>query len=214
MFKYFYCEEAASAGDLEELKKMRNAGFDWDIWTPVAAATNGHLNCLRYLHENNCPIDKRTSYYAVKNGHIDCLKYIFENNLEYDSFTTAWAASNGHLNCLQYAHSNGCKLDYVAPVWAADYSNLECFKYCFQYCTNPQIFWNINFELENIIEKIDLDDPIWRKLFTINLNKYPTLETKVNKKKKEINDLQNELSNCLKYFLCNDIILYCIDPFI
>ena len=43
------------------------------------AATEGHLDCLKYLYENGCPWDEMTTYGAVIGGHLDCLKYAYEN---------------------------------------------------------------------------------------------------------------------------------------
>ena len=58
----------------------------WDcIWSLVGAraAFNGHLECLKYAHENGCPWDKE--------DFVDLLPLmviLFE--------------------CLKYAHENGC----------------------------------------------------------------------------------------------------------
>ena len=39
------------------------------------AAQNGHLECLKYAHENGCPWDEEeTCRYAAFNGHLECLK--------------------------------------------------------------------------------------------------------------------------------------------
>ena len=43
------------------------------------AAKNGHLDCLRYLHENGCPWNEDATWGAAENGHMDCLKYLHEN---------------------------------------------------------------------------------------------------------------------------------------
>ena len=43
------------------------------------AAKNGHLECLKYAHENGCPWDGETCSNAAKNGHLECLKYAHEN---------------------------------------------------------------------------------------------------------------------------------------
>ena len=39
------------------------------------AAKKGHLNCLKYAHENGCPWDEDTCIIADKNGNLNCLKY-------------------------------------------------------------------------------------------------------------------------------------------
>ena len=45
------------------------------MWTCRDAALNGHLDCLRYAHENGCCWDKRTCEGAAKYGQLECLKY-------------------------------------------------------------------------------------------------------------------------------------------
>ena len=37
---------------------------------------NGHLDCLKYAHENGCPLDEETYYYAEEYGSIVLLKYL------------------------------------------------------------------------------------------------------------------------------------------
>ena len=49
------------------------------------AAIGGHLDCLRYLHENGC---ERGVEYIITNtagryGHLDCLKYLLECGFEF-----------------------------------------------------------------------------------------------------------------------------------
>ena len=52
------------------------------------AAYNGHLECLRYLHENGCPWDGWTCIFAAKYGHLYCLQYAHENGCPWDSSTS------------------------------------------------------------------------------------------------------------------------------
>jgi hypothetical protein len=43
------------------------------------AVEKGHLNCLKYLHENGgdiTAIDHDALYWAVENGYEDCVQYI------------------------------------------------------------------------------------------------------------------------------------------
>ena len=65
-------------GHLEILKYAHENGCKWNEYTCMYAAKYGHLECLKYLHENNCPWDKDTCKYAAENGHLDCLKYASE----------------------------------------------------------------------------------------------------------------------------------------
>lgn len=49
------CENAARAGDLQELKRLHESGCPWYEYTCASAAAAGHLDCLKYAHENGCP---------------------------------------------------------------------------------------------------------------------------------------------------------------
>ena len=94
------------------------------------AARDGHLGCLKYLHENGCYWDFLTCASAAANGHLKCLKYAHENGCLWFCATTLSAASNGHLECLRYAHENGCPWNLDACLVAAEkYGQLECLKY-------------------------------------------------------------------------------------
>ena len=42
------------------------------------AAHRGHINILKYLHENNYEICNDSLVYAVLGNHLECLKYLFE----------------------------------------------------------------------------------------------------------------------------------------
>ena len=58
---------------------MNNITFCNECKCPNDAAKNGHLECLKYLHENGCPWDKWSCEFASKNGHLEILKYLHEN---------------------------------------------------------------------------------------------------------------------------------------
>jgi hypothetical protein len=46
----------------------------------VQVAKEGHLECLKYLREKNCPWDHRTVQRARENNHIECLNYALAKN--------------------------------------------------------------------------------------------------------------------------------------
>lgn len=172
-FKYAACWWAAGQGDLEELKRMHEHGMplyqeqsEDDFFSEgnfknctATAALNGHLDCLRYAHENGCEWHQKTLLNAVLNGHLDCLRYAIENGcnvlieisalaaagghldclrfchekgLLWTELTTEWAALKGHLNCLKFAHENGCKWNKKLSTVAAQYGKLDCLKYAIE----------------------------------------------------------------------------------
>ena len=46
-------------------------------------------------------------------GHLDCLKYTHENGCLWNKSTCMKAAEYGYIDCLKYAHDNGCKYWYT-----------------------------------------------------------------------------------------------------
>jgi hypothetical protein len=123
------CDDAAKNGHLVCLKYLHEKGRRWDSWTCLCTARNGHLYCLKYLHDNGCPWDLWTCSYAALNGHLDCLKYAHENGCPWDHNVCSYAAENGHLDCLRYAHENGCPWESCTCLSAAINGHLDCLKY-------------------------------------------------------------------------------------
>ena len=69
------------------------------------AAENGHLEVLKYLHEEvKAPWDSGTAAFAARKGHLHILKYLFESNYNQFEYACEDAAKNGHLDCLKYLH--------------------------------------------------------------------------------------------------------------
>lgn len=59
---------------------------------------------FKYFKHTN----SNTCAQAAKKGHLEYLKYAHENACEWKSDTCAIAAEYGELECLKYAHENGC----------------------------------------------------------------------------------------------------------
>ena len=66
----------------------------WDSCTTQAAARGGHLDYLKYAHENGCPWDAWTCSVAADDGHLDCLTYAHENGCPWDTDTCHNAAGS------------------------------------------------------------------------------------------------------------------------
>ena len=68
-----------------------------------AAARQGNLEMVKYCVANECPIDECACANAAESGHLECLKYLHEEaKAPWDWRTAAWAAANGHLHILEY----------------------------------------------------------------------------------------------------------------
>lgn len=109
----------------------------------IAAALNGHLDCLenaytsgngehwRDVHANDNHWKGDTCLFAALNGHLDCLRYAHEHGAPLDEYTCVFAAKNGHLDCLRYAHENGAPWDEETCFWAACNCHFECLIYAY-----------------------------------------------------------------------------------
>jgi len=123
------CKHAASNGHLDCLKYLHENGCQWYEDTCSHAALNGHLDCLKYAHEQGCSWNEDTCAFAARNGHLECLKYAYEQECPWDEWTCANAALNGHLDCLTYAHNKGCQWDVWTCSLAAEAGHLNCLTY-------------------------------------------------------------------------------------
>jgi len=71
---------------------------------------NGHLDVLKYLHENGCPWNERCCEKASEKGHLECIIYLHKNRCPWNEKSCEKASDNGHFKVLKYLHENGCPL--------------------------------------------------------------------------------------------------------
>ena len=91
-----------------------------------AAARNGHLEVLQWLHARGCPLDAITCASAARGGHLEVLQWArLEKGCKWDDRTCAQAARGGHLALLQWACANGCPWSARICVVAAAYGYLD-----------------------------------------------------------------------------------------
>ena len=133
---------AARQGNLEMVKYCVANQCPFDEGACRSAAANGHLDCLKYLHEDvKAPWDCETAYWAARNGHLHILEYLVEREYdEFDEYACAYAAANGHLDCLKYLHEVAKAPWDEATVRSAHENNHpECLQYLLDNdCPLPQ----------------------------------------------------------------------------
>ena len=130
----YTCRMASIHGHLECLKYAHENGCNWSNSVCSDAACYGHLECLKYAHKNGCLWDRWVCHFAALNGHLDCLKYAHENECSWDKNICYYAAINGQFECLKYAHENGCPWDY--KIYIPGIRDIKCRNYLHKYIPN------------------------------------------------------------------------------
>ncbi|CAL6363825.1 unnamed protein product [Bathycoccus prasinos] len=152
--------EVAKTNKLELLKWAREEKkCKWDKWTINSAARQGNLEMVKYCVANQCPIGTGACAQAASEGHLECLKYLHEEakvpwgpetaNLpaqsghlhileylverKYDEYSVSaceWTAMNGHFDCLKYLHETA-KTPWTSRAvrWAHENKHPDCVQY-------------------------------------------------------------------------------------
>jgi len=148
----WFCLQVAETNKLELLKWAREEKkCKWDKHTINAAARQGNLEMVKYCVANECPIDALACALAAENGHLECLKYLHEEaKAPWNSSTASWAASNGHLHILEYlVERKFDKYSELACERAAEFGHLDCLKYLHETAKAPWDSWDVYFAHKN-----------------------------------------------------------------
>ena len=135
-----FCSQVALTNKLELIKWAREEKkCRWDEKTINTAAHQGNLEMVKYCVANECPIDEDACAYAASNSHLECLKYLREEvKAPWDFLTSAWAAQNGHLHILEYLVERKYDQFNVHACWfAAENGHLDCLKYLHETAKAP-----------------------------------------------------------------------------
>jgi hypothetical protein len=136
----YFCWQVALTNKLELLKWAREVKqCEWNEWTICAAAYHGNLEMVKYCVANECPVDEEACACAVKYGHLECLKYLHEEaKAPWDSLTADGAALKGHLHILEYlVERKYDKYNGDACMLAARNGHLNCLKYLHETAKAP-----------------------------------------------------------------------------
>ncbi len=95
----------------------------------VAAASNGRLECLKYLNEVEKALKPDAQLLDRALHHVACLKYLRALGYQWSDITCYTAARQGTLEGLKYAHENGAPWTSDVTFVAAERRNFECLKY-------------------------------------------------------------------------------------
>ena len=137
----YFCFRVAQTNKLELLKWAREEKkCKWSSHTIYAAAGQGNLEMVKYCVANECPVDESACGIAAQFGHLECLKYLHEEaKVPWDEYTAVWAAGKGQLHILEYlVERKYDKYDTLACERAASYGpHLDCLKYLHETAKAP-----------------------------------------------------------------------------
>ena len=132
---------AARRGDLSCIQYLHQEGYPWtdqythDVFSvSCILAMKGHLDCLKYAVENDCPIDSTSCAEAAEGGQYDCLQYLHQQGEFMCEQTCQNAVYHGYVDCLEYIIKH-TKPKHFTTVFTTDTSataagcgQLECLK--------------------------------------------------------------------------------------
>ena len=142
----YFCKQVAQTNKLELLKWAREEKkCEWDELTIRTAALQGNLEMVKYCVANECPIGAFACADAAENGHLEILKYLHEEaKAPWDSYTASWAAENGHLHILEYlVERKYDQYNEFSCSNAAENGHLNCLKYLHETAKAPWDDWSV-----------------------------------------------------------------------
>ena len=132
--KYLLQNGANMDAKTTEARNENNGGFsrrynffpEDDLTSMLMAARYGHLQIVKYLHENGVDINSKNNknesalFLASFNGHFQVVKYLHEKGADVNQRSSdiktnitplAISARHGHLNVVEYLVQNGAEID-------------------------------------------------------------------------------------------------------
>jgi len=135
-----FCAQVALTNKLELLKWAREEKkCEWDAGTIDAAAYRGNMEMVKYCVANECPINEKACAWAARCGHLEVLKYLHEEvKAPWESCTASWAAGGGNLHILEYlVERKYDQYEIYACFLAAEFGHLDCLKYLHETAKAP-----------------------------------------------------------------------------
>ena len=143
-WKSWFCYRVALTNKLELLTWAREEKkCEWDSGTISSAAEQRNLEMVKYCVANECPIDEGACAEAATGGHLECFKYLHEEaKAPWGSWTADCAASSGHLHILEYLVERKYQYNQFNTYscqCVAEHGHLDCLKYLHETAKAP---WN------------------------------------------------------------------------
>lgn len=114
------CNDAAAAGDIEALQKLRIAGACWSPSTCAVAASRGQLAVLQWLRAQDppCPWTARCYEFAVIGSQHKILEWLRAQDppCPWDGAASSSAVRAGAINILRWLYAEGAPYGSYDPI--------------------------------------------------------------------------------------------------
>jgi F-box domain len=84
------------------------APSEHDIITGIAAAQHGHLSILRWMIDNNYPVESGICSYAAESGDLEMVKYLVTKGYHLTQKIVTRAIKSGNILLLEWLLNHGC----------------------------------------------------------------------------------------------------------
>jgi len=145
----WFCSQVAETNNLELLKWAREVKqCEWDERTIKVAVIIDNLEMLKYCFSNGCPCDEEESCeLAATEGHLDCVRFVFDKvqpSRETEKEVAQLAAGKGRIDILKYFVEERKMSDIVkigCVYSTAGFGHFDCLKYLVEEARAPLDDW-------------------------------------------------------------------------
>lgn len=117
-----HMEAAICAGRVDVVEWLDKQGCKVDEFTCGTAARHGQYDIIRYLikvRNPSAPLISNACENAARYGHLSILKFLYNNNCPLNEEVFAKACSGLNLEIVQWLHHMGCPINLKAFCYAA-----------------------------------------------------------------------------------------------
>ena len=125
------CHVFGICGNLQDMKWAREHGGKWGWMLGYDVALQGHLDCLRYMHEQGYALASSTMRGAAVGGHLPILRYLCDMNCPGHEEILENAVQHNRRHVIKFVMDNPsikCNLQQVG--WeAASHGHIDLLEY-------------------------------------------------------------------------------------
>jgi hypothetical protein len=130
-FKYSSCLEALVANDVQELKRMRENGHEFQVSNDeikIQAIEHGDVAMIEYIHDHVDWFDNRAAVHICLENKLELLQFLYTKGVQVNCpFTIARVAIKDNLEIVKFLRENGCDWNHFFYLMATG----RCLDYAF-----------------------------------------------------------------------------------